>query len=109
MLMPLANGKVVACLEVCTHHLCSVLSQAHTEYFKGGYNLKSISKSALAVTRTLMGEPPDRLEETSPTASGIATVQKVAAYQSRFWPCLYPKDMDQGFQHLTMTVGQADV
>lgn len=76
MLMPLANGKVVACLE-------------------GGYNLKSISKSALAVTRTLMGEPPDRLQETSPTPSGIATVQQVAAYQSRFWPCLYPKDMDQ--------------
>ena len=45
-----------------------------------------------------MGEPPDRLAETSPTASGIATVQMVAAYQSRFWPCLYPKDMDQGFE-----------
>lgn len=88
---------------------CFVPSHAHsTEYFKGGYNLKSISKSALAVTRTLMGEPPDRLEETSPTASGIATVQKVAAYQSRFWPCLYPKDMDQGFTLFTMTVGQAD-
>ncbi|MCJ1426843.1 Histone deacetylase hda1 [Sticta canariensis] len=90
MLMPLAHGKIVACLE-------------------GGYNLRSISKSALAVTRTLMGEPPDRLAETSPTASGIATVQKVAAYQSRFWPCLYPKDMDQGFKALKRkTVGQAD-
>ncbi|MCJ1462316.1 Histone deacetylase hda1 [Pseudocyphellaria aurata] len=76
MLMPLANGKLVACLE-------------------GGYNLESISKSTLAVTRTLMGEPPDRLKETSPTESGVATVQKVALYQSRFWPCLYPKDMDQ--------------
>lgn len=101
MLMPLANGKVVACLEVCAHYLTAFLFNSNrTECFKGGYNLKSISKSALAVTRTLMGEPPDRLQETSPTPSGIATVQQVAAYQSRFWPCLYPKDMDQGFEAL---------
>lgn len=63
---------------------------------QGGYNLKSISRSALAVTRTLMGEPPDRLEETAATASAIATVQKVAQHQSKYWPCLYPKDMDEG-------------
>ncbi|KAL8834659.1 MAG: hypothetical protein Q9170_003661 [Blastenia crenularia] len=69
MLCPLANGKLVVCLE-------------------GGYNLSSISKSALAVTRTLMGEPPDRIEETKPTKSGAATVDMVCLYQSRFWPCL---------------------
>ncbi|KAL8717853.1 MAG: hypothetical protein Q9225_004939 [Loekoesia sp. 1 TL-2023] len=55
MLSPLANGKLVVCLE-------------------GGYNLGSISKSALAVTRTLLGEPPDRIIETTPTKSGAATV-----------------------------------
>ncbi|MCJ1304776.1 Histone deacetylase hda1 [Hypocenomyce scalaris] len=76
MLMSLAEGKLVVCLE-------------------GGYNLKSISKSALAVTRTLMGEPPDRMEETTATPSGIATVQKVVMYQSRYWRCLYPKDNDR--------------
>ena len=55
---------------------------------QGGYNLRSISKSALAVTRTLLGEPPDRIEETTPTKSGAATVDMVRIYQSRFWPCL---------------------
>ncbi|KAL8693098.1 MAG: hypothetical protein Q9218_002022, partial [Villophora microphyllina] len=69
MLMPLAKGKLVVCLE-------------------GGYNLASISKSALAVTRTLIGEPPDRLDETRPTKSGAATVDMVRSYQRRFWACL---------------------
>ncbi|KAL8994959.1 MAG: hypothetical protein Q9169_005224 [Polycauliona sp. 2 TL-2023] len=69
MLMSLAKGKLVVCLE-------------------GGYNLGSISKSALAVTRTLLGEPPDRIEETRPTKSGAATVDMVRSYQGRFWPCI---------------------
>ncbi|KAL8903630.1 MAG: hypothetical protein Q9207_003805, partial [Kuettlingeria erythrocarpa] len=55
MLSPLAGGKLVVCLE-------------------GGYNLASISKSALAVTRTLLGEPPDRIRYTRPTGSGSGTV-----------------------------------
>ncbi|KAI4096168.1 MAG: hypothetical protein LQ344_001231 [Seirophora lacunosa] len=69
MLSPLADGKLVVCLE-------------------GGYNLASISKSALAVTRTLLSEPPDRIMETKPTKAGAATVDMVRIYQSRFWPCL---------------------
>lgn len=73
MLMSLANGKVVVCLE-------------------GGYNLRSIAKSALAVTRTLMGEPPDRLGHVEPTGSGVSTVQTVIATQSEYWDCLYPKN-----------------
>jgi histone deacetylase 6 len=77
MLMTLAEGKVAVCLE-------------------GGYNFRSISKSALAVTRTLMGEPPDRLEETSPTQAGIDTVKLVAMKQSRFWRCMYPKQPIEG-------------
>ena len=76
MLMSLAEGRVVACLE-------------------GGYNLRAISKSALAVTRVLMGEPPDRLPETKPTHSGLATVRMVAEYQSRYWKSLGPKSLSQ--------------
>lgn len=63
---------------------------------KGGYNLTSISKSALAVTRTLTGEIPDRIPSLKATEAGIETVQMVAQWQSRFWPCLYPKDAHQG-------------
>jgi histone deacetylase 6 len=43
MLMSLANGKIAVCLE-------------------GGYNLMAISRSALAVAKTLMGEPPMRIK-----------------------------------------------
>ena len=75
MLMSLAGGRVVACLE-------------------GGYNLRSISKSAVAVTRTLMGEAPDRLHGSSPTPSGAADVRKVKHYISRFWQCLHPKKLN---------------
>ncbi|KAH7025471.1 histone deacetylase [Macrophomina phaseolina] len=72
MLMSLAKGKVVVCLE-------------------GGYNLQSIAKSAVAVTRTLMGEPPDRLEELEPSPLGLSTVELVKRYQSRYWKCMFPK------------------
>ena len=74
MLMSLAHGRVAVCLE-------------------GGYNLDSISRSATAVARTLMGEPPERLVNTDPTITGVDDVKLVLRQQSRFWSCLYPKDM----------------
>ena len=77
MLMTLAQGKVAVCLE-------------------GGYNLNSISKSALAVTRTLMGEPPDRLEGTAATPSAVQTVKEVCKIQSKYWQCMYPKAPEVG-------------
>ncbi|KAF2145942.1 uncharacterized protein K452DRAFT_220067 [Aplosporella prunicola CBS 121167] len=69
MLMSLARGKIVVCLE-------------------GGYNLRSIAKSALAVTRTLMGEPPDRLGDIEPSRFGYETVELVKRTQSPFWKCM---------------------
>lgn len=74
MLMSLAKGRVAVCLE-------------------GGYNLDSIASSACAVGRTLMGEPPDRLNNTKPTKSGVDDVKLVVRQQSKFWACLYPKDI----------------
>ena len=76
MLMSLAEGRVAVCLE-------------------GGYNLDSIARSACAVGRTLMGEPPDRLENVEPTKSGIDDVKLVMRQQSKFWDCLYPKDISE--------------
>lgn len=74
MLMSLAKGKVAVCLE-------------------GGYNLESIARSACAVGRTLMGEPPDRLETTTPSNSAVDDIKLVLRQQSRFWSSLYPKDI----------------
>ncbi|KIW97808.1 uncharacterized protein Z519_01392 [Cladophialophora bantiana CBS 173.52] len=77
MLMSLAGGRIAVCLE-------------------GGYNFGAISKSALAVTRTLMGEPPDRLQATSATQSAVDTVAKVRNVQSKYWRSIYPKDPVSG-------------
>lgn len=78
MLMRLARGKLVVCLE-------------------GGYNLRSIARSALAVTRVLMLEPPDRLQEDMPAPkdSAVYTIEQVKRQHSRYWKCMYPKHLDR--------------
>ncbi|KAF1844706.1 uncharacterized protein K460DRAFT_284171 [Cucurbitaria berberidis CBS 394.84] len=78
MLMRLAKGKLVVCLE-------------------GGYNLRSIARSALAVTRVLMLEPPDRLREDlpAPRDSAVETMEQVKRQHSKYWKCLYPKHLDK--------------
>ncbi|CAD6451949.1 7497f604-a3dc-42be-a176-7ed16bdd1e0e-CDS [Sclerotinia trifoliorum] len=69
MLMSLAGGKVAVCLE-------------------GGYNLKAISRSALAVAKTLMGEPPIR--QPIPPLNRVAAevFEEVKYYQSPYWECM---------------------
>lgn len=69
MLMSLANGKVAVCLE-------------------GGYNLNAISNSALAVARTLMGEPPPRMTLPNINKEAHKILDKVRAYQAPFWECM---------------------
>ncbi|KAF2471383.1 uncharacterized protein BDR25DRAFT_26767 [Lindgomyces ingoldianus] len=78
MLMSLAEGKIAVCLE-------------------GGYNLRSIARSALAVTRTLMLQPPDRLDEDigSPNDSCVRTIELVKREQSKHWKCFYPKYLNK--------------
>ena len=74
MLMSLAEGKLVVCLE-------------------GGYNLDAIARSSTAVAKTMMGEPPERLTDTSPSISAVDDIKLVLRQQSRFWASLYPKDI----------------
>ncbi|KAI9825223.1 MAG: Histone deacetylase hda1 [Thelocarpon impressellum] len=74
-LMSLAEGKVVVCLE-------------------GGYNLDSISKSALAVTKTLMGEPPDRLSLNGASNAAAGDVELVMRRQARYWACMREDDIE---------------
>ncbi|KAJ4990594.1 histone deacetylase [Stagonosporopsis vannaccii] len=78
MLSRLAKGKLVVCLE-------------------GGYNLRSIARSALAVTRVLMQEPPDRLSEDlpAPKDTAVRTIEQVKRQHSKYWKSLYPKYLDR--------------
>ncbi|CAK7568520.1 MAG: Histone deacetylase hda1 [Sporothrix epigloea] len=71
MLMSLASGKVAVCLE-------------------GGYNLEAISASALAVARTLMGEPPPQIEIPKLRKDAARLLARVQAYQAPYWECMRP-------------------
>jgi histone deacetylase 6 len=69
MLMSLANGKVAVCLE-------------------GGYNLRAISRSALAVAKTLMGEPPMRIKIPPLNKTAAHVLHQVKVCQAPFWQCM---------------------
>jgi histone deacetylase 6 len=69
MLMSLANGKVAVCLE-------------------GGYNLRAISRSALAVAKTLMGEPPMKMNVPPLNKTTNYVLNQVRACQAPFWECM---------------------
>ncbi|OAA55920.1 histone deacetylase [Niveomyces insectorum RCEF 264] len=75
MLMSLADGKVAVCLE-------------------GGYNLEAISASALAVARTLMGEPPPRIAIPKLRKDAARLLARVQAHQAPYWECMRPGVVD---------------
>lgn len=54
--------------------------------------MESISKSALAVTKVLMGEPPERLHDGRVACkSAVETVGRCVAHQSQYWRCMKPR------------------
>ncbi|KAK7265018.1 hypothetical protein RJT34_32634 [Clitoria ternatea] len=72
MLNALSGGKLLVILE-------------------GGYNLRSISSSATAVIKVLLGESPGcELENSIPSKAGLQTVMEVLKIQMNFWPSLGP-------------------
>ncbi|RKF63027.1 Histone deacetylase clr3 [Erysiphe neolycopersici] len=71
MLMSLANGKLAVCLE-------------------GGYNIGAISRSALAVAKTLMGEPPERIIIPPLNKDSAYTLDNVRRIQAVHWDCMRP-------------------
>jgi histone deacetylase 6 len=75
MLMSLANGRLAVCLE-------------------GGYNLNAISNSAVAVARTLMGEPPPQITIPKLNKEAARVLNKVQVYQSQYWQCMRPGVVD---------------
>ncbi|XP_031404324.1 histone deacetylase 15 isoform X2 [Punica granatum] len=58
---------------------------------EGGYNLRSISSSATAVIKVLLGEHTEtEFVKRGPSRSGLQTVLKVLQIQKNFWPTLGP-------------------
>ncbi|XP_065860694.1 LOW QUALITY PROTEIN: histone deacetylase 15 [Euphorbia lathyris] len=69
MLYALSGGKLLVILE-------------------GGYNLRSISSSATAVIKVLLGERTCELDNIVPSRAGLQAVFEVLKIQMNFWPCL---------------------
>ncbi|KAJ4808445.1 histone deacetylase [Rhynchospora pubera] len=70
MLTSLSDGKLLVVLE-------------------GGYNLRSISFSATAVVKVLLGEKPEiELEDPMPSKEGLDSVLQVLQVQVPYWPVL---------------------
>ena len=92
MLASLAGGKLVVALEVCSAaKIPECLLTTCLFHHKGGYNLDSISNSALAVARVLLGDAPPELPPMMASEAGTETVWQVALEQSKYWKSINPK------------------
>ncbi|KAJ4347879.1 Histone deacetylase hda1 [Didymosphaeria variabile] len=55
--------------------------------------LMRVAEGKMAVT--LMLQPPDRLaDDLNPKESAVRTIEQVKRAQSKFWKCMYPKQLD---------------
>lgn len=80
---PAGYGHMTSYLKTLARgNLCVVL--------EGGYNLDSIAKSALAVSKVLLGEPPELLNNVIPKTETIEAISDVIKIQSRYWKTLQP-------------------
>ncbi|KMZ67081.1 Histone deacetylase 15 [Zostera marina] len=95
-----ARGDPLGCCDVTpagyaqmTHMLCDLSQGKMLVILEGGYNLRSISSSAVAVVKVLLGEIPRKKpsDDINPTFKGYQTVMEVLKIQSRFWPFLTAK------------------
>ncbi|KAG6903029.1 hypothetical protein C0995_007462 [Termitomyces sp. Mi166 len=87
MLTGLAGGRMVVALE-------------------GGYNLDSISRSALAVTSVLLGEAPQLLPPMVAGEEATETVFLVAREQSKYWKSVNPKACEprEGLEEISFSI-----
>ncbi|CCE62491.1 hypothetical protein TPHA_0C03390 [Tetrapisispora phaffii CBS 4417] len=81
------------CYGYMTHMLKSLARGNLCVVLEGGYNLDSISNSALAVAKILIGEPPDEIPESDrdPKPGVLEMINKVIRVQSKYWKCFRRK------------------
>ncbi|CAX39722.1 histone deacetylase, putative [Candida dubliniensis CD36] len=90
-----ADGDVIGACHVTpagygymTHTLKGIARGKLAVILEGGYNLDSISKSALAVAKVLVGEPPENTITLRPHLETIEVVDEVMKIQSKYFKCL---------------------
>lgn len=72
-------------------HMLKSLAKGHLAVvLEGGYNLSAISKSALAVTKVLLGDPPGMPRTKVPSSYAVRDVRDVIRTHSAYWDCLKP-------------------
>ncbi|KAF9529381.1 histone deacetylase clr3 [Crepidotus variabilis] len=77
-----------------THMLAGLAGGRMVVALEGGYNLKSISDSALAVTQILLGQAPEQLPPLQACEQATETVWLVARQQSKYWKSVDPKSCE---------------
>ncbi|KAK4803955.1 hypothetical protein SAY86_003772 [Trapa natans] len=91
-----ARGDPLGCCDVTpdgyaqmTHMLNGLSDGKLLVILEGGYNLRSISSSATAVIKVLVGEyTQTEVGKKGPTKSGLQTVLEVLQIQKNYWPTL---------------------
>ncbi|KAH9329465.1 hypothetical protein KI387_001573 [Taxus chinensis] len=72
-----------------TQRLSDLLSRKMLVILEGGYNLRSISASATAVVKVLVGENVGSMpDDVQPSKAGLEALLEVLGIQSRYWPIL---------------------
>ncbi|KAH6763501.1 histone deacetylase 15 [Perilla frutescens var. hirtella] len=75
-----------------TQMCCALSGGKVLVILEGGYNLRSISSSATAVIKVLLGENPrQNVEQVMPSKAGVRAVLEVLNIQMNYWPSLEPK------------------
>lgn len=68
-----------------THMLCALAGGKVVVALEGGYNLKAISDSALAVAQVLLGETPAEIGHLEASEAATEVMYQVAKVQSKYW------------------------
>ena len=71
-----------------THLLKGIARGNLAVILEGGYNLDSITNGALAVTKVLLGEPPENTISALPLSDTIETVDEVMKALAQYWKCM---------------------
>ncbi|XP_073006215.1 histone deacetylase 15-like isoform X2 [Typha latifolia] len=91
-----ARGDPLGCCDITpagyaqmAHMLSAFAEGKMLVILEGGYNLHSISSSATAVVKVLLGESPNYdMINVLPSKAGLQTVLQVLRIQLKFWPSL---------------------